>query len=64
VVSVSIWYYKAAMLTWALWLSFALVRWVRWAWAAFSAPELWRRYQLFQGATSRVEPPGEGGAEA
>jgi len=32
VVSVSIWFYKAAMLAWALWLSFALVRWVRWAW--------------------------------
>jgi hypothetical protein len=42
VVSVSIWFYKAAMLAWALWLSFALVRWVRWAWDAFSAQQLWR----------------------
>jgi hypothetical protein len=41
VVSVSIWFYKAAMLAWALWLSFALVRWVRWAWDAFSAQRLW-----------------------
>jgi hypothetical protein len=40
--SVSIWFYKAAMLAWALWLSFALVRWVRWAWAAFSAGRLWQ----------------------
>jgi hypothetical protein len=38
---VSIWFYKAAMLAWALWLSFALVRWVRWAWDAFSAQRLW-----------------------
>jgi hypothetical protein len=30
VLSVSLWFYKAAMLAWALWLSFALVRWVRW----------------------------------
>jgi hypothetical protein len=46
VVSVSIWFYKAAMLAWALWLSFALVRWVRWAWAAFSAGRFWRPMRL------------------
>jgi hypothetical protein len=45
VVSVSIWYYKAAMLAWALWLSFALVRWVRWAWDAFTAQRLWYGYE-------------------
>jgi hypothetical protein len=43
VISVSLWFYKAAMLAWALWLSFALVRWVRWAWAAFNASRLWIR---------------------
>jgi hypothetical protein len=43
VISVSIWFYKAAMLAWALWLSFALVRWVRWAWHAGGAQGLWRR---------------------
>jgi hypothetical protein len=42
VISVSIWFYKAAMLAWALWLSFALTRWVRWAWQAGSAQGLWR----------------------
>jgi hypothetical protein len=42
VISVSIWFYKAAMLAWALWLSFALVRWVRWAWQAGSAQGFWR----------------------
>jgi hypothetical protein len=41
VISVSIWFYKAAMLAWALWLSFALVRWVRDAWAAFTTGRLW-----------------------
>jgi hypothetical protein len=43
VISVSLWFYKAAMLAWALWLSFALVRWVRWAWAAFNVSQLWAR---------------------
>ena len=42
VISVSIWFYKAAMLAWALWLSFALTRWVRWAWDAFGANGLWQ----------------------
>ncbi len=41
VFSVSIWFYKAAMLAWALWLSFALVRWVRAAWDAYTAGRIW-----------------------
>jgi hypothetical protein len=42
VISVSLWFYKAAMLAWALWLSFALLRWLRWAWKAFSTEGVWR----------------------
>jgi hypothetical protein len=42
-VSVSLWFYKAAMLAWALWLSFALLRWLRGAWRAFNYGGLWRR---------------------
>jgi hypothetical protein len=42
VISISIWFYKAAMLAWALWLSFAVVRWVRSAWDAFGR-RLWQR---------------------
>lgn len=42
VISVSLWFYKAAMLAWALWLSFALLRWLRWAWTAYSHDGLWR----------------------
>ncbi|MBS0661310.1 MAG: hypothetical protein JSR82_24100 [Verrucomicrobia bacterium] len=32
VVSVSIWWYRAAMLLWALWLAAALLRWLRLGW--------------------------------
>ena len=42
VLSVSLWWYKIAMLAWALWLSFALTRWIKWAWQAFSKDGLWR----------------------
>jgi len=40
--SLPIWAYRVAMLLWALWLASALLAWVRWAWAAFSAGGLWR----------------------
>ena len=42
VVSVSIWFYKLAMLLWALWLSFALLRWLPWAWRQFSSHGIWK----------------------
>jgi len=42
VISVSIWFYKLAMLVWALWLSFALLRWLPWAWRQYSSQGMWR----------------------
>jgi hypothetical protein len=56
VISVSLWFYKAAMLAWALWLSFTLVRWVRWAWAAFNSSQLWMRTPGSTGPL-RPQPP-------
>ncbi len=41
VLSVPLWVYRAAMLGWSLWLAFALIRWVRDAWAAYSQTGLW-----------------------
>jgi hypothetical protein len=42
VISVSIWFYRLLMLAWALWLAFALLRWVKWGWQQFTAGGLWR----------------------
>ena len=39
--SLPLWTYKALILVWALWLSFALVRWLPWIWQCFSARGLW-----------------------
>jgi hypothetical protein len=36
------WIYKAIILAWALWLSFALVRWMPWVWKCFSTDGFWR----------------------
>ena len=38
--------YRLLMLAWALWLAFALLNWLRWAWAVFSRDGLWRRLTL------------------
>jgi hypothetical protein len=43
VLSVSLWWYKAAMLLWALWLAFALVRWLPIAWKALGTGGFWRK---------------------
>jgi hypothetical protein len=42
VISAPIWMYKVAILLWALWLSFALIRWIPWAWRCFSKDGLWK----------------------
>ena len=33
---------KLAILAWALWLAFALLKWLRWGWDCFSAGGLWK----------------------
>ncbi len=42
VTTLSIYWYKAAMLAWALWLATALTRWLRWGWDCYSTGGLWR----------------------
>ena len=41
VLSVPMWVYRAMMLIWSLWLAFALIRWVPWAWQQWSTPAAW-----------------------
>jgi len=41
VVSAPVWLYRALMLGWALWLAASLLRWVTWAWGAFSTGGAW-----------------------
>lgn len=46
VLSLDIMAYRLLMLVWALWLAFALVRWLQWGWKAFSEGGLWRGMRL------------------
>jgi hypothetical protein len=43
VLSISLWWYKLAMLLWALWLAFGLVRWLPFAWHALGSNGWWRK---------------------
>jgi len=40
--SAPIWIYKVFILAWALWLSFALLRWLPWVWQCFAKEGFWR----------------------
>ena len=42
VISVPMWVYRALFFAWALWMAFALVRWLRWSFNAWKAGGLWR----------------------
>ena len=41
-ITVPMWIYKTLILVWALWLSFALLRWLPWVWQRFSSDGFWR----------------------
>jgi hypothetical protein len=43
VFSVSLWFYKIAMLAWALWLANALIGWLRWGFDAWTSGGYWRK---------------------
>jgi hypothetical protein len=43
--SLPLFVYRLAMLAWALWLAFALIRWLRWGWECFSTHGLWRKLE-------------------
>lgn len=57
--SVSLWWYKLAMLAWALWLAYELVGWLRWAFEAWSRGGHWRRAEPRPGVerAASVPPP-------
>jgi hypothetical protein len=44
--TVPLWVYKVLILAWALWLSFALIRWLPWVWRCFTSGGYWRARPL------------------
>lgn len=43
VITVSLWFYKLAMLAWALWLANALIGWLRWGFDAWTQGGYWKK---------------------
>jgi hypothetical protein len=41
--SLSLWFYRAVMLAWALWVAQALVGWLRWGWRQWTTGGYWLR---------------------
>ncbi|KQW45540.1 hypothetical protein ASD88_11590 [Pelomonas sp. Root662] len=56
VLSAPVWLYRVLMLAWALWLAASLLRWVSWAWAAFSAGGAWPAKVVTVEPVEPVEP--------
>jgi hypothetical protein len=42
--AVSDWWYRLAMLAWALWLAWALLRWLNWGWQQFRTGGAWKKH--------------------
>ena len=38
--------YRVLILAWALWIAFALIKWLRWGWECYSHDGLWRQVEL------------------
>lgn len=57
VLSLPLMAYRTLMLLWALWLAFALVRWLKWGWDSFSTGGYWKRYprKKDEGKVAQVE---------
>ena len=41
VISLPLWVYRVLMLTWAIWISFTLIRLLKWGWRCFATDRLW-----------------------
>ncbi len=52
IVSISVWYYRLLMLFWALWLAFALLRWLKTGWICFSHGGIWMNQPTIAPSTS------------
>ena len=38
--------YRVLILAWALWIAFALIKWLRWGWECYSNDGLWRKVEI------------------
>ncbi|MDX1517092.1 MAG: hypothetical protein R3288_09650, partial [Woeseiaceae bacterium] len=51
--TVPMWLYKGLILAWALWLSFALLKWLPWTWQCFARDGFFRSWRAKSGDTAQ-----------
>lgn len=56
-ISLPMWAYKALMLGFALWLAWALIGWIRLAWAALTTGSGWMRLRRLPATAGKVQEP-------
>lgn len=54
--SLPLWVYRVLMLIWSLWLAFAMLSWLKWAWQAYSSNGIWRPVDLVIVAAGNTKP--------
>ncbi len=42
ILSLPIWVYRTVLLLWSLWLAFAVIKWLQWAWQKYSYRAVWK----------------------
>ena len=42
ILSISVWFYKAIMLVWVIWLSTSILSWIKWAWETIGIHDYWQ----------------------
>lgn len=58
ILSVPLWIYRGFVLAWALWLAWALVRWLKWGWTCVSEGGLWKMPPPKKDAPPPPQGPG------
>jgi hypothetical protein len=48
VISIPLFYYRLAMLAWALWIALALLKWLKWGWGCFTEQGAWKSLGIFK----------------
>jgi hypothetical protein len=55
VISIPMLAYRITMLTWALWLAFHLMRWIKWGWHCFTVEKGWKPMKIGLKRTKKTE---------
>ncbi|MCP4392900.1 MAG: hypothetical protein GY804_01310 [Alphaproteobacteria bacterium] len=55
-ISAPILVYRIAMLLWALWLSFSMIKWIKWGWKNYSKDGFWKEKSL-SGLSDKFKKP-------